>query len=363
MSWARALGQVRRRWPRRVARRPHASDLLPNPTPQPRAAHAIEALWCDIHGVFIRGWAHAHEERLTRLVLRCGAAQAELDRFDPRPDVGAIFPDAPFAAESGFSLYLACEPFRPVALSLAMESGTVELDLTVPPDLRKPTDPALTRAAPTDAFIAEMKAKRGAVVEIGGRVVGAMSGLWAQHFQPECRFIATDIHPAPGVDLVCDAHALSRHLVPGSVDGVFSLAVLEHLAAPWVVAAEINRVLRIGGLTLHLVPQTWPVHEQPNDFWRFTDEALKVLFGPPLGFEVVDSGLTIPMQVIPSPVARVGAYLEIPMNPGMGGAFIMARKTADLADGAVAWPMPREAMEAQSRAYPAHDQGQRRSGP
>ena len=37
--------------------------------------------------------------------------------------------------------------------------------------------------------------------------------------------------------------------------------VLEHLAAPWRCATEINRALRIGGETLQMTHQTWPLHE------------------------------------------------------------------------------------------------------
>ena len=99
------------------------------------------------------------------------------------------------------------------------------------------------------------------------------------------------------------------------LDGVFSLAVLEHIAAPWVLAAEINKVLKIGGLTFHVLPETFPVHEMPNDFWRMTDEALKVLFCPGLGFEVLDAGMAHPMQILPPPSLRRGARLphaEIP---------------------------------------------------
>ena len=98
--------------------------------------------------------------------------------------------------------------------------------------------------------------------------------------------------------MVADAHFLSRAIEPGSVDGVFSLAVLEHLAAPWLVAAEVNRILKLGGLTYHVAPHSWPVHETPNDFWRMSDAGLRALFGPHLGFEVLEAGMTASGQMI-----------------------------------------------------------------
>jgi SAM-dependent methyltransferase len=215
--------------------------------------------------------------------------------------------------------------------------------------------PEFLRNAPIERFIAEMKRMRAAVLEIGARVVGPHSSLYAERFAPECRFIGADIHAAAGVDLVVDAHLLSRRVKPGSLGGVFSLAVMEHLAAPWVVAAEINRVLQPGGLTLHLLPQAYPAHEAPNDFWRMSDDGLRVLFGPATGFEVLDAGMAEPVQIMPPARTRYGAFLWLPFDHAYAASFILARKVADLPRGAVRWPMPD--MEARSRAYPAHGAG------
>ena len=63
---------------------------------------------------------------------------------------------------------------------------------------------------------------------------------------------------------------------------------------PWVVAAEINKVLKVGGLTFHSTHFAFPIHERPWDFWRYTDQALRILFSPPLGFEVIRCELRHP---------------------------------------------------------------------
>ncbi len=316
-----------------------------------RSAYAIDAAWCDLTGVFLQGWAHVHERPVLGGQLRSGGEATPLE-FTERPDVLAAYPDVPAGQACGFAAYLACPPFRPVTIRLQTAEGDVEMDVRAGPEAGPQAGPEFRRAAPLERFIAEMKAVRGTVLEIGARVVGAYSALHAERFAPECRFIGADIHPAPGVDLVVDAHALTRGVAPGSLDGVFSLAVMEHLAAPWVVAAEINRALRIGGLTLHLLPQAFPAHEQPNDFWRMSDDGLRVLFGPATGFEVLDAGMSAPVQIVPPPEARFGAYLQFPLVHAYAAAFILAKKVADLPEGAVRWPMP--GMEARSRAYPAH---------
>lgn len=316
------------------------------------AAYAIDRAWCDLQGVYLQGWAHCHARPVLAGKLCSSDREVPLE-FTARPDVGVAYPELPPGQACGFAAYLECPPFRPVRLRMLTADGEAELDVSTGTHAAPQPGPEFQRRAPIDRFIAEMKAVGGTVLEIGARVVGPHSELYAGRFAPECRFIGTDIHQAPGVDLVVDAHRLSRKVKPGSLAGVFSLAVMEHLAAPWIVAAEINRVLQPGGLTLHLMPQAYPAHEMPNDFWRMSDDALKVLFGPATGFEVLDAGMAQPVQIMPPAKLRQGAFLQFPLHFAYAASFILARKVADLPRGAVRWPLAD--MEARSRAYPRHD--------
>lgn len=311
--------------------------------------YTIDAMWCDVQGVYVRGWAHCDDEPVTALHLRCGDVVAAVEDRHARADVQAAFP-AIRAGDFGFTCYLACPPFKPVLLGISTRHGTTEFELeaVIQPD---GFDPAPAEDF-FERFVARMKLVRGSVVEIGARAVSPGAMLKGAQFAPECAFIGVDIHAAAGVDVVADAHFLSGAIAPGTVDGVFSLAVLEHLAAPWLVAAEINRVLKIGGLTYHVVPHSWPIHEMPNDFWRMSDEGLKVLFGAATGFEVVEAAMSTPVQMIAHTTLRHAPFLEFPLNPGMATSQIIARKIADLEHDAVRWPVVREAVEGQSRAYP-----------
>jgi hypothetical protein len=98
---------------------------------------------------------------------------------------------------------------------------------------------------------------------------------------------------------------------------------------PWVAAAEMNRVLRMGGLVYHVAPQCAPVHEQPNDFWRFTDEGFKILFGRLHGFEIVHAGLADRMRVYPED-DRTSPELGTPFSYGYATAYVVARKIAEI---------------------------------
>lgn len=131
------------------------------------------------------------------------------------------------------------------------------------------------------------------VIEIGSRHVVTKSP--AQIHMPLASYTGFDIHPGENVDVVGDAHKLSEYFEPGSVDVVISIAVFEHLAMPWVVAEEIAKVLRPGGVACIFTHFSWSEHEQPWHFFQFNSKGLESLFNRCLGFETIASGLGMPM--------------------------------------------------------------------
>src|SRR5262245_3504168 len=61
-------------------------------------------------------------------------------------------------------------------------------------------------------------------------------------------------------------------------DFVLSDQVLEHLeGSPQQGIDECHRVLKPGGIAVHTTCFINPIHGSPNDFWRFTPEALRWL--------------------------------------------------------------------------------------
>lgn len=146
-------------------------------------------------------------------------------------------------------------------------------------------------------FQAAVRNKPGAMLlDVGGR---ARSGLdRSSHFQ-QARTTVFDINPGDNVDVIGDAHKISQHLLAASYDFVQSISVFEHLARPWVVIAEINKVMKVGGLLFISSHQTIGMHDVPWDFWRFSDQAYRALLNEETGFEVLAAEMHEPANIVP----------------------------------------------------------------
>lgn len=71
-----------------------------------------------------------------------------------------------------------------------------------------------------------------------------------------------------------------------SFDTIVSFQVLEHVPEPDKMISEIERVLKKGGYLILTAPHIWGLHEEPNDYFRFTKYGLKYLLRKN-GFEIV----------------------------------------------------------------------------
>ena len=66
-------------------------------------------------------------------------------------------------------------------------------------------------------------------------------------------------------------------LPDGTIDCAMATEVLEHCPYPDKTLAEINRVLKPGGMLFVTVPFIWMLHEVPYDEYRYTPFALRRL--------------------------------------------------------------------------------------
>lgn len=118
-----------------------------------------------------------------------------------------------------------------------------------------------------------------APVYLKGRLldVGAGSSKYKDIFEPHIKeYVACDSFEAPHIDKVVDAHDLPYK--DGEFDTVVCTMVLEHVQRPWVVAAELQRVLKSGGCCIVGAPFMFPYHQDPEDYFRFSTAGMASLF-------------------------------------------------------------------------------------
>jgi len=140
--------------------------------------------------------------------------------------------------------------------------------------------------------IGNEKGKR--ILEIGSREVTGQSS--AREKFAEAEYIGFDIYPGDNVDIVGDAHKLSSYFKENEkFDLIYTSACFEHFAMPWIVAEEISKMLKVGGIVFVETHFSYSSHERPWHFFQFSDEALKVLFSKALGFECIEAGMSNPM--------------------------------------------------------------------
>ena len=130
------------------------------------------------------------------------------------------------------------------------------------------------------------------VLEVGSQIVAGQEAIALRNFiQPLCEeYIGLDMAQYNGVDVVADAKNMPFE--SNSFDTVISLDALEHVDWPRDVVRECARVLKPGGHFFLATVFSFPIHEFPWDFWRFTPECLSML--------IRDAGLEIWGDLTPS---------------------------------------------------------------
>lgn len=123
-----------------------------------------------------------------------------------------------------------------------------------------------------NAFSKEML---GTVLDLGGKRENKRG-----FFQPPAHqaqawwYVNLDLDTAPNVF----ADVTRVPFLKRAVDCIICAEVLEHLANPQACVDEMRRLLRDDGIAFVSVPFFYPVHADPYDFQRFTEDGLRNLF-------------------------------------------------------------------------------------
>lgn len=116
----------------------------------------------------------------------------------------------------------------------------------------------------------------GRILNIGSADHG-QNGRYRELFAGR-EMIGIDIVRDNGVDMVCDITGDCKELNGEHFAVILCTSVLEHCKYPWIAAANIERLLLPQGLLYIAQPWVWRTHSYPEDYWRMTPEAIKILF-------------------------------------------------------------------------------------
>ena len=122
---------------------------------------------------------------------------------------------------------------------------------------------------------------------LSGRVLDIGCGCAPYRDYVSCRsYVSIDESPdvRPDVKASCEQIPFKDNYF----DSTICTEVLEHLAEPGKCVAEIFRVLKSDGYLYITVPQSWGLHYEPNDYWRFTRYGIEYLLKKH-GFEIIET--------------------------------------------------------------------------
>ena len=147
------------------------------------------------------------------------------------------------------------------------------------------------------------------ILEIGSREVTAQSTARKEFVN--ATYVGFDYYEGNNVDVVGDAHKLSSYFKEEEkFDIIYSSACFEHFAMPWIVATEIAKLLKVGGIVFVETHFSYSSHERPWHFFQFSDMALRVLFSEALGFDCIEAGMSNPIVGRFSSGSDTDAYLR-----------------------------------------------------
>ena len=95
-----------------------------------------------------------------------------------------------------------------------------------------------------------------------------------RYFDTSNEFIQSDINPAYGHQVV-DITIMNEK---ESYDIILCMNVLEHVYDYQKAIENLYQALKSGGELVVFVPMFYPLHDEPHDYWRFTEHGLRKMF-------------------------------------------------------------------------------------
>lgn len=130
------------------------------------------------------------------------------------------------------------------------------------------------------SLLRKLEYKKIAELRIDGKIIdlgGDKRSGYHELIKGDHTITAVNLNPTCGADLCFDLEK-KFPLDNDSYDAVLCMNVLEHIFNYQNVLSESFRVLKSGGVLAGVVPFLFNVHGSPNDYFRYTGEALEKMF-------------------------------------------------------------------------------------
>lgn len=147
----------------------------------------------------------------------------------------------------------------------------------------------------------------GKILNIGG---GRKKGKFK--FSDKTEVVVVDIDKAFNPDVIASVEKLP--FKNESFDAVRATELFEHVENPKKGIGECVRVLKKGGYFVFSMPFLYPIHADPNDFQRWTEQKIRLVFKRiPIKikkFEVLGYYFTVLADFIKKPILNLPFYLR-----------------------------------------------------
>jgi SAM-dependent methyltransferase len=128
---------------------------------------------------------------------------------------------------------------------------------------------------------AELRSARILEIGSGRQDMGEDAYSFRHLFDDSNEFVQSDVDPAYG-HVVVDVTTMDY---ADEWDVILCVSVLEHVADVASAVGRIHAALRPGGRAVIVAPMCFPYHDEPYDFWRFTEHGVRHLLRD---FDAVD---------------------------------------------------------------------------
>jgi len=113
------------------------------------------------------------------------------------------------------------------------------------------------------------------ILDIGSKDVnGTYAPLFKEH---RWTYHGADMTAGVNVDIVLDNPYNWQKINSNSYDVVISGQTFEHIEFFWITMLQVNRILKMGGVSCIIAPSSGHEHSYPTDCWRFYPDGIRAI--------------------------------------------------------------------------------------